>query len=375
MAQRQAGFDQTQDKLDAAKLLNTWQQAGDPRLWKIILSPEFGDKLDMQVFARSVMRQVEKENGAGVDWVGVAHYNTGHPHVHVAMRGIDRRGREIRLPREFVKQGIRTIAEGWCTGELGYRTPAQALEARRREVSEMRYTTFDRIIARSRPAAAESTHFRITCQGGGVRTQFVVGRLAVLEGLGLARRLTQDTWEVRRDFDGMLHGMRKMADRQKTLAAGGILRSDERLPIQPLEHHDGDGVEGRILVHGEEDNGPSYMMLESTAGKVFAINHTRRMQQMRNEGQLQVNSFVRLRTVFVAEQVRLEIDELGNAESILENRGYLRETAQRLLRKGITPAEEGWAGWLGRYQRALARTVKDLETAERKIGLHREVTR
>jgi hypothetical protein len=29
-AQRQAGFDQTQDKLDAARLLNAWQQAGDP---------------------------------------------------------------------------------------------------------------------------------------------------------------------------------------------------------------------------------------------------------------------------------------------------------------------------------------------------------
>jgi hypothetical protein len=249
----------------------------------------------MPEFARGVMSQVEKEIGAGVEWVGVAHYNTGHPHVHVAMRGIDRQGREIRLPREFVKQGIRTIAEEWCTGELGYRTRAQALEARRREVSEMRYTTLDRIIARSRPAVGESAHFPVSCHGGSGHAQFVISRLAALESMELARRLSTDTWEVRRDFDTVLRGMRKMADRQKTLAAGGILRSDERLPIQALDHRAVECVEGRILVHGEEENGSSYMMLESADAKVYAINHTRRMQQMRNAGQLQVNSFVRLR--------------------------------------------------------------------------------
>jgi type IV secretory pathway VirD2 relaxase len=67
-----------------------------------ILSPEFGDKLNMQALARGLMAHVEKEIGAGLEWIAVAHYNTGHPHVHVAMRGIHRRGREIRLPKEFV---------------------------------------------------------------------------------------------------------------------------------------------------------------------------------------------------------------------------------------------------------------------------------
>jgi hypothetical protein len=33
--------------VDVAQRLNGWQQAGDPRLWKIILSLEFGDTLDM----------------------------------------------------------------------------------------------------------------------------------------------------------------------------------------------------------------------------------------------------------------------------------------------------------------------------------------
>jgi hypothetical protein len=49
----------------------------------------------------------------------------------------------------------------------------------------------------------------------------------------------------------------------------------------------------------------------------------------------------------------LKIEELGDLESILRNRGYLHETVQRLIRRGIVPKEDGWNGWLGRYQKAL----------------------
>jgi type IV secretory pathway VirD2 relaxase len=369
-AQRQAGFDECQQKLDVAHELDDWQQAGDPRLWKIILSPEFGEKLDMQQLARGVMAGVEKEIRAGVEWIGVTHHNTGHPHAHIAMRSIDRVGREIRLPKEFVKQGIRKIAEDLCTQELGYRTRMQGLEAQRREVSETRYTSLDRIIARANTAAAEGTHFPVTCQGGG-RAQLVVARLAVLESMGLARRINMDCWEVRQDVESVLRGMQKIADRQRTLAAGGVLRSDERLPIQPLDHRALDNVEGRILVHGEEENGRSYMMLESTDARVYAINHTRQMQEMRQVGGLRVNTFVRLQKVYAAGRPSIEVEELGTAESILENRGYLRQTAQQLLRKGITPAEDGWNGWLGCYQRAVRGAANDLRRERDGISIGR----
>jgi len=370
-AQRKAGFDANQDAVDVASRLDDWQQAGDPRLWKIILSAEFGDRLNMQQLAREVMTRVENEIGAEVEWTAVAHFNTGHPHVHVAMRGIDRKGREIRLSSEFVKHGIRRIAEEWCTDQLGYRTPAQAPEAQRREVGEMRNTSLDRIIARANSPTAEETHFAVTCQGGDGRAQFVVARLAVLEAMGLAQRVDAVNWEVRRDFQAVLRGMQKMGDRQRTLAAGGVLRSDERLPIQPLDHRVLNFVEGRILVHGEDDNGRSYMMLESTDAKVYVIDHTRRMREMRNAGELRINSFVRLRTVTASGRPRIEVEELGTAESILENRGYLRETAQRLLRNGATPVADRWSGWLGRYQSALSRVAKDLAPERRDIEIGR----
>lgn len=56
-------------------------------------------------------------------------------------------------------------------------------------------------------------------------------------------------------------------------------------------------------------------------------------------------------------QPALQIDELGDAESILGNKLHLRDTAQRLIRRGIVPPEDGRNGWLGRYQAALEEAV------------------
>jgi hypothetical protein len=57
----------------------------------------------------------------------------------------------------------------------------------------------------------------------------------------------------------------------------------------------------------------------------------------------------------------LEVDEFGDAESVLRNRPYLRETAQRLIQRGTVPQDNGWDGWLGRYQKALAEAASALE--------------
>jgi len=142
-------------------------------------------------------------------------------------------------------------------------------------------------------------------------------------------------------------------------------------PIVPLDHQKLDFVEGRILVHGEEENGRSYLMLESTEAKIYAINHTKQMQAFRRAGRLRGNTFVRLQKVFVAGRTKVEVEELGTAEGILGNRGYLRQTARRLLRNGSVPHSENWGGWLGRYQQAVGREVEQLGRDRAEVPLER----
>jgi hypothetical protein len=43
----ESGFNATEQKLDIAPKLDNWQVAGDERLFKIIVSTEFGDRLNV----------------------------------------------------------------------------------------------------------------------------------------------------------------------------------------------------------------------------------------------------------------------------------------------------------------------------------------
>ena len=194
----------------------------------------------------------------------------------------------------------------------------------------------------------------------------------VLESMGLAESTGPKSWRVRRDFENVLRAMQRSADHQKTLAAHGALMSDERLPLAVLDFRQLTTLEGRILVHGEEESsGRSYLMLEGTDARVHYVYYTPEMEAARNRGGLRTNSFVRLRKLSTDGRPALEIDELGDAESILRNKLHLRETAQRLIRRGIVPQDDGWDGWLGRYQKALA----DAAIALERQGLTKEAER
>jgi hypothetical protein len=46
---------------------------------------------------------------------------------------------------------------------------------------------------------------------------------------------------------------------------------------------------------------------------------------------------------------------------LLSNSGYFRTAARRLLMQGTMPTEDGWAGWLGRYQAALSKATSEIE--------------
>ena len=142
------GFNATEESIDIAARLEDWQKASDERLWKLIVSPEFGDRVDLKRLTRDLMAQMETDLGTPLEWVAVAHFNTEHPHVHVALRGIGAEGGPLRLSRDYIREGIRHIAEDLCTRQLGYRTEFDAADAQRREVHQHRYTSLDRIIQR-----------------------------------------------------------------------------------------------------------------------------------------------------------------------------------------------------------------------------------
>jgi len=117
-----------------------------------------------------------------------------------------------------------------------------------------------------------------------------------------------------------------------------------------------------VLVHGqEEQTGRNYLMLEGTDAKVHFIHYTPEIEQARNRGELRTNSFVRFRKPLSDRVVMLEVKDFGDAEAMLTDPYRLGETAQRLLSRGVMPTEDGWGGWLGRFQTALCNAVRGIE--------------
>ena len=88
------------------QVLAAWQRSGDERLFKVVLSPEFGEQLDLERLTRDVMKLVENDVGRTLEWAAVVHRNTEHPHVHIVVRGFAA-GERLRFPREYVQHGMR----------------------------------------------------------------------------------------------------------------------------------------------------------------------------------------------------------------------------------------------------------------------------
>ena len=171
-------------------------KAGDPRIWKLIISPEFGERLDLQRLTRDLMSRMETDLNTSLEWAAVSHFNTEHPHVHIALRGQDKRGEEFRLDREYVSNGLRSMAQHFATVQPGCRTEQDAGLALRRQVPLQRFTPLDRlIVARAQPLDGISDDFQVTADPtrsglgrfAAVREQSLASRLMTLQTMGLAR--------------------------------------------------------------------------------------------------------------------------------------------------------------------------------------------
>lgn len=369
----EAGFNRSQDRINIATALDNWQKAGDDRLFKIIVSPEFGDRLSLRNYAREFMRRMEQDLGTQLEWVGAVHQNTEHPHVHLAIRGVDAKGIPFRLQREYIRRGLRERAEEVATESLGYRSPAQAQEARRREAAQTRFTSLDRILQWSN--GGSSPHFVVTVNPDDTSLsdsarelqRHLAARLMHLQKMGLAHVLGQHQWGVQRDFEKVLRTLQQTADRQKMLAAHGVILSDPRLSLRITTLRQFQSVSGRVLLHAEdEQTGKRYMLVEGTEATVHLIYHTPAIEKARSEGKLAVNSFVRIEKRFEDKKPTLHVDDLGEADALLKNFSYFQKEAELLIHRGIRDVQCEWGGWLGQYQQKLQAELRNPERGKRR---------
>ena len=351
---KNAAFGKAEGDVALANRLGEWQTSKDLRVFKLILSPEFGERIDLQQFTRDFMNNIEERLGLPLEWSAVVHNNTEHPHVHVALRGVAD-GHELRLDKNLIRAGMREEAERLCTRAFGYRTADDILEAQRREVAFARPTSLDQYLNRRCFRDAQGN---LDARFNDTKTEFgqmLLSRLGVLSKMGLAQA-TEVGWSVRGHFLHVLKAMQQTGDRQKMLHQYGILMSDPRLPTQVTRARDIDSLGGRVLAHVQDDlTGSPQMILEGTDSRVHFIRHTPVMEDLRANGHLKTNAFVS----FTRNGDSLKIKDHGDAHAYLSS-DHVRQTAKRLIQRGIVPTQTNYDGWLGAYQRALANPPEKL---------------
>jgi type IV secretory pathway VirD2 relaxase len=219
-------YDAASDDADGHAFLERSEH--DPHQFRFIISAEDSERLaDLKPVIRDLLQQMERDLGTKLDWIAVDHFNTGHPHTHVVVRGRDERGQDLVMARDYIGHGIRARAQDLVTVELGPETELERIAKLTREVTQERFTVLDRSLL----VRAIDGVLTVSSAGEGdhIRHALRVGRLKTLERLGLAKELRPGVWQLDSDLARKLHRLGERADKikmmQRALSEAGLDRS------------------------------------------------------------------------------------------------------------------------------------------------------
>lgn len=241
---------------------------GERHQFRFIVSPEDRD-LDLRAFTRSLMRQVEADLGRDLIWGAVAHYDTDNPHVHLVVRGMDRKGREVRIDREYIARRMRWRAQEIATRELGPRSVAEIRRQRDREVDQERFMTLDRDLDRRSSGRVDLTNLRAAQPEHRAR---LLARLRVLEELALVTRDAPGGWAFEPGWQDTLRALGQRGDIIKRIhAALPGARAQPQIIDGKVERPPVEGVVRRKGLH-DELRGDVYALVEDARGGVHYVH-------------------------------------------------------------------------------------------------------
>ena len=366
------GFGSAGDAMPIAETLAEWQKAKDEHLFKLIISPEFGERMNLQAHTKQLVAQMEKDLGTRLEWVAVEHFNTEHPHVHLAVRGRDDQGKSLRIGKEYVKRGLRDRAQQIATNQLGYRTPEDMRLAAERQVVQQRFTDIDRALQKKATNVGQA--HQLDYSGGIPKSPAIrearlreIRRLQQLVAMGIAKKTGPMTWQVDKSFETALRQIQVANDRLKSLHEQRATLSDPRLPLVATDTRNIRRLSGRVIGTGlDENKGIPYLLLEGTDAKVHYLYHDQAIDQARRAGQLQPGAFIELERRFVAgedgrKRAQTVVTDKGPAEALLTDQKHLaREALHSAVRQPELPKPGNYGGWLGRYHQAVATRAQQL---------------
>ncbi|SBV92701.1 conserved hypothetical protein [uncultured Alphaproteobacteria bacterium] len=272
-AERGELYGAEQDRADGKALLE--RSEGDRHQFRFIVSAEDGAEYDnLKPLTRRLMARMEEDLGTKLDWVAVDHYNTGHPHTHILLRGRDEGGKDLIIARDYITTGMRERAAEIVSLDFGPRSDFEIENRLRHEIEQERLTSVDRRLIRDMDeaglvAATDRDAFQQSLRAG---------RLHKLRRLGLAEELRPGQWRLEVGLEDTLRRMGERGDIVKTMhremAGKNIARSPGDYAILDPGDPTANPVIGRVVARGLSDElkDRHYLIVDGVDGRTHYVD-------------------------------------------------------------------------------------------------------
>lgn len=238
------------DEADAKAFL---ERGGEDRhQFRLIVSPEDGRAFDdLKSFTRDLMANMEEDLGTTLDWVAVDHFDTGHPHAHILLRGRTEDGKTLNIAGDYIAHGIRHRASQIMTRDLGPQSEVEVRQQLGQEVEAERLTRLDRsLIKLAKDNVVDLARIDPAMSGDLDYQQLLVGRARVLERMELATKTGPMTWSLDPGAEQVLADMGRRGDiirtlhREMTREKPRDMFAGLKLTVPP------DWLEQNLVIHG-----------------------------------------------------------------------------------------------------------------------------
>ncbi|MHB1333786.1 MAG: DUF3363 domain-containing protein [Sulfuriferula sp.] len=251
----------------------------DRHHFRVMISPENGSRIDLQEYARDLVKQMETDFGTEVEWLGVIHKNTDNPHVHLVIRGVNDRGGDLVISRQYLSNGMRHSAEDLATQRLGHRTEHEIEQALKRDLVAERFTQLDKQIiasAATHPEGYAVTHAMAdTANMRAVTSRNnMIARLHYLEQTGLVAEMGPGLWQIDNQLEQKLRGLSKNNDIIKQIHSRMAGRENAlNTVVYDKDHPPEHPVVGRVVARAATDelSDRQFIAVSSTEGQIYYV--------------------------------------------------------------------------------------------------------
>lgn len=253
--------------------------AGDRHQFRFIVSPEDGAQFDtLKAVTRDLMTKMEQDLGTNLDWIAVDHFDTGHPHSHVIVRGVTEDGKTLNIAGDYIAHGIRHRASEIMTRALGPQSELELREQLAHEVDAERLTRLDRaILQRAEDNVIDLRQDRGPIGGDNSFQQMLIGRARQLERMELAEPTGNLTWSLTQDLEKTLTDLGRRGDIIHTMHKAMALLPEGR-GLQPAAIHDPardrEPIVGQVVQRGAagDHHDRRYLIVDGIDGRTHYVD-------------------------------------------------------------------------------------------------------